>query len=622
MASRNPTPRLVVLLVAVALAPGPGPAFGQPASPRTVLVLHWSTEDFPSNPIVTAAIRESFASSGAPVDLNTEYLESDRFPEATASAALREYIREKYRERRIEVVIAIAEPALNFALASRSALFPGAPIVYSGVTERSGSIRSENGGLAGVVSGAAYAATAELALKLHPDATRMVVIAYSPSSQLQESARSALASVEQRVKISYLTETSVPALIAAVRAVPRDSLILYVRHSQDELGHVLIPPEVASLVSRAASVPVYGISDSYIGFGIVGGVVTEARAVGTRVASIARRALDGVRAEAIPIEHLPRQPVFDARQLRRWGLSERALPVGSVVRFRTPSAWEQHRTAFVAAIAVVLLQSMLIAGLVLERRRRRRAEMESRRSLVAMAHLDRRAAMGELTTSLAHELNQPLTAILQNAGAAQMLLTRNSLPPALGEIEEIISDIRSDDIRASEIIRRMRGLVQKHELEARPVDLNEVAHETIAIVRADARSRGIQLETDLAHDVPSVHGDPIHLQQVLLNLMLNAVDAVATMPPERRRVRVRTTQSDGEVQVAVADAGAGIPSDCISAIFEPFYTTKTEGSGMGMGLAIARRIVEAHGGRIAAENNAGEGATVWFSVPLSAAPPS
>jgi signal transduction histidine kinase len=622
MTLRALAPRFAVLLVAVGSVLGPGAASGQPVPLPTVLVLHWSTEDFPSSPVVNAAIRESFASAGTLVDISTEYLESDRFPESVASMALTDYIRQKYRDRRIKVVIAIAEPALNFALHIRPELFPGVPIVYSGVTELSGGVRNENGGLAGVVSGAAYAATAELALTLHPGAKQMIIIAYSPNSPLQESARMTLASVEQRVKMSYLTETSVPALIEAVRSVPRDSVLLFIRHSQDDPGSTLMPTEVASLVSKAAPVPVYGIADSYIGLGVVGGVVTETHAVGTRVANIARRILEGTRPEEIPFDQLPLAPVFDARELRRWGLSERSLPVGSVVRFRTPSAWEQYRTAIVSTIGVVLLQSILIAGLVFERRRRRQAELESRRNLAAMAHMDRRAAMGELSAALAHELNQPLNAILQNAGVAKMLLTSNTVPPALEEIRDIITDIRNDDVRAAEIIRRMRGMLQKRELEALPVDLNDVARETVAIVRPDAQSRGIQVEIDVADDVRPIRGDRIHLQQVLLNLLMNAVDAVATMPMERRRVQIRTRQNEGEVRVAVTDTGGGIPADRISKIFEPFYTTKTGGSGLGMGLAIARSIIEAHGGRIAAENNTGEGATVWFDVPRSARPPS
>jgi signal transduction histidine kinase len=281
------------------------------------------------------------------------------------------------------------------------------------------------------------------------------------------------------------------------------------------------------------------------------------------------------------------------------------------------SIWERYRTAIVVTAGVLLFQSLLIAGLLFERKRRRRAEMDSRRHLAAMAHLDRRAAMGALATSLAHELNQPLNAILQNAGVARMMLSSHPVPPALGDMADIINDICKDDIRASEVIRRMRGLLQKHELESHPVNLNEVAQEAIAIVRPDAGSRAVQLEMQLAEGLSPILGDRVHLQQVLLNLLLNAMDAVATMPPERRRVRVSTLQSDGEVRLAVVDTGVGIPADRLSTIFEPFYTTKDEGSGMGMGLAIARSIVEAHAGRMVAENAAGGGAAVWFSVPTS-----
>jgi signal transduction histidine kinase len=306
------------------------------------------------------------------------------------------------------------------------------------------------------------------------------------------------------------------------------------------------------------------VADSYIGSGVIGGAVLSPRTVGKRVGEIARLILHGTRPQDIPIEEAAVVPTFDWRQLRRWGIAESALPAGSIIRFREISTWERYRAAIVVTVSVLLLQSVLIASLVFERRRRRRAEIDSRRNLAAMAHLDRRAAMGELATSLAHELNQPLNAILQNAGVAQMLLTASTVPPALGEMADIISDIRKDDIRASEVIRRMRGLLQKHELESHPVNLNEVAQETVAIVRPDARAREVQLEMELAEGVRPIMGDRVHLQQVLLNLLMNAIDAVATMPTERRRVRVCTTQSDREVQLAVVDSGMGIPANRVS----------------------------------------------------------
>jgi signal transduction histidine kinase len=550
------------------------------------------------------------------VDINTEYLESDRFPEDVAELALRDYIRRKYQQRPIDVVLAIAEPALEFALRFRRELFPGAPVVYSGITERTGSIRSDDGGVTGVVTGPSYGASAELALRMHPTTDQLVVVAHAPTYNLERNVRSALHDIDKRVKVSYISEPAIARVLAAIKTVPEGNVILFVRHSQEEAGNILNPADVAALVATAARVPVYGVSDSYVGSGIVGGVVTEAREVGREVGLIARQILDGSRPQDIPIRQLPLTTVFDWRQLRRWRIAERSLPAGSAVRFRTPSTWELHKEAIIGVTAVVALQSLLIAALVLERRRRRRAELESRRNLAAMAHLDRRAAMGQLATSLAHELNQPLNAILQNAGVAQMLIASNPLPPPLSEMTDIIGDIRKDDIRASEVIRRMRGLLQKHELESQPVDVNEVAQDTVAIVQPDARSRNIDLDVALADDIQPILGDRVHLQQVLLNLLMNALDAVAAMPPDRRRVRVWTTQSNGEVRMAVADTGVSIPADRVSDIFEPFYTTKA-GSGMGMGLAIARNIVDAHAGHMAAENNPGGGATVWFSVPVS-----
>jgi len=314
---------------------------------------------------------------------------------------------------------------------------------------------------------------------------------------------------------------------------------------------------------------------------------------------------------------VPPVPTFDWRQVQRWNIDPSLLPPGSDIRFKVPTAWELYRWYIVSALSLLALQSLLIAGLVFERRRRRQAEVDSRRNLAAISHLDRRAAMGELATSLAHELNQPLNAILQNAGMAQMMLRSTTLPSELSEMTDIIGDIRKDDIRASEVIRRMRGLLQKHELEAHPVDLNDVAQETIAIVRPDARARQIEMEVELVDGIRPVLGDRVHLQQVLLNLLMNAMDAVADMPLERQRVRVSTTQSEGAVRLAVSDTGTGIPLDRLTTIFEPFYTTKTGGSGMGMGLAIARGIIEAHDGRMAAENNTAGGAIVWFSIPIA-----
>jgi signal transduction histidine kinase len=486
--------------------------------------------------------------------------------------------------------------------------------VFLGALAPDPSIRLAGPGLTGVLTGSGFRETLDLALTLHPKTQRVFVVARWPDIRL-DSVKTELQEIGTRVELTYSEEESLAGLLDAVARVPADSLILYIRFAQD-VPDAASSTDVARLVAERSPVPVYTVAEGFIGSGVVGGSVFATREAGTRLAELALRVLNGDRPHEIPIEQARLVPTFDWRQLRQLRISERALPTASVILFREISVWERYRTVIGVTAAVLLLQSLLIAGLVFERRRRRHAEMDARRNLAAMAHLDRRAAMGELATSLAHELNQPLNAILQNAGVAQILLAANPLPPALGELAEIISDIRKDDIRASEVIRRMRGLLQKHELESQPVNLNEVALDTLAIVRPDARSREVEVEVELAEGLPAILGDRIHLQQVVLNLFMNALDAVATMPTDRRKVQVSTALVNSEVRLAVADTGVGIPAERLSEIFEPFYTTKTGGSGMGMGLAIACSIVEAHAGRMGAENNPGVGATVWFSLPM------
>ena len=221
--------------------------------------------------------------------------------------------------------------------------------------------------------------------------------------------------------------------------------------------------------------------------------------------------------------------------------------------------------------------------------------------------------MGELATSLAHELNQPLNAILQNAGVAKMLLSANAVPPELGEMADIINDIRKDDIRASEVIRRMRGLLQKHELESHPVNLNEVAQETVAIVGPDARSRDVRLEMNLADGLRSIMGDRVHLQQVILNLIVNAIEAMSGVSEGPRELMIGTSKAELGVLVSVRDSGPGLPPANLEHVFNAFYTTKP--SGLGLGLSICRSIIEAHGGRLWASANAPRGAVFQFVVP-------
>jgi PAS domain S-box-containing protein len=253
-------------------------------------------------------------------------------------------------------------------------------------------------------------------------------------------------------------------------------------------------------------------------------------------------------------------------------------------------------------------------GVSLDITERRQAELEAARQRTELAHASRLTIVGELTASIAHEINQPLGAILSNAETAGILL--QSKQPHLEEVQQILADIRKDDLRASEVIRHMRELLRKRELELKLIDLNAVTSDVLRLVDGETRRRGVKIQKQFADTLPVVRGDVIHLQQVLLNLILNGMEAMSESSESNRRLTMRTAHDGkGNVEVAVEDSGPGVPSDRLPRLFDSFFTTKTH--GMGLGLSIVRSIVEAHGGRIWAENNSSGGACFRFTLPVN-----
>ena len=212
--------------------------------------------------------------------------------------------------------------------------------------------------------------------------------------------------------------------------------------------------------------------------------------------------------------------MFDWRQMQRWAISESRLPPGSIVQYREPNAWEQYRWQIALTAAVLAAQTFLIVYVLIQNRRRRVAEAETAEQRLEVAHLMRVSVLGELSGAIAHEINQPLTAILSNAQAALHLLARQS--PDLEEVRDALNDIVHEDNRAGDVIARLRNLLEKGERKTEPVDLNELVTSTIALLNSELIGRRIEVETDLASRLPATFGDPVQLQQELLNLFMNA----------------------------------------------------------------------------------------------------
>jgi two-component system sensor kinase FixL len=259
-------------------------------------------------------------------------------------------------------------------------------------------------------------------------------------------------------------------------------------------------------------------------------------------------------------------------------------------------------------------QPVRMRGASLDITERKQAEEQAARQRNEMAHLSRVSTLGELSGSIAHELSLPLSAVLSNAQAAQRVLAKGDAD--LAEVRDILNDIVSEDKHACEVIRRLRQWLKKEEAQQHSLQINEVVEDVLKLIHSDLVNQKITVDTEFAQHLPTVIGDPVQLQQVLLNLVVNACDAMTDCTTPERRVLIRTRVENGSsaVIVSVTDRGGSIPEEKMEQIFEPFFTTKAQ--GMGLGLSVCRTIISAHRGKLWATNNSDHGATFHFSLPI------
>jgi signal transduction histidine kinase len=320
------------------------------------------------------------------------------------------------------------------------------------------------------------------------------------------------------------------------------------------------------------------------------------------------------------LDELPREAAVDRATFERHGVKSHVglpLAVGGGAPFGalTFNTTREHRVWTEAIVSRLQLVAQVFANALA----RKRADAEARLRLRQLAHLNRVATMGELATALAHELNQPLGAILRNAEVAELLLQDPA--PDLDELRAIVAEIKRDDQRAGGVIDRLRALLRQRSIELRPAALPGLVDEVVALALADAAGRGIRIVSAVPDDLPAARCDRVHVQQVLLNLIVNAMDAIGEAGAAEPRITIGARDAgDGQVELWVSDTGRGIEPQDLASVFEPFYTTKP--GGMGLGLAISRTLVEAHGGRLwvgRAGGQVGRGASLHFSLPAAAA---
>lgn len=595
----------------------PVPANAAVPGAKQVLILHSFGKDFrPWGEYARTIRSELIQQSRWPLDIQDHSLVTARSSDENPEIPFVEYLSALYSTRRPDLIICIGAPAANFVQRHRSRLFPAIPMLMTAVEQRRIRFDSltENDTVVAVQHN--FAASIDTILRVLPDTRNIVVInGASPNERfwLEEMQRE-LKPFERRVRFQWFEDTPYETILKQATSLPQDSAIFWHLMNVDAAGVAYEGDTGLKKLHDVANAPIFSYDDGFFGQEIVGGPMHSVLETSRKTATVAVRILGGETAGSIKIPSVGYAvPKFDWRQLQRWKIAESLLPAGSQVYFREPSAWEKYRWPVAIVSAVVMLQAMLIAGLLYERRRRQLAEVEARRRMAELAHANRYSMAGELTTSIAHELNQPLGSILVNSETAALMLESPSLDVA--ELKEILSDIRRDDQRAGEVIRRLRSLLKRVPFEVSDVDINEAVVDSIDLVSGLLHAHGVTLVSALAPGILPVRGDRIQLQQVFLNLVVNAADAMAHLEKSQRKIVVRTAQNGDSAEIEIVDNGPGIPAERLGEVFEPFYTTKP--NGMGMGLSIARTIVEAHDGEISVRNQAVHGACFRIALPLA-----
>ena len=756
---------------------------------KSVLLLYAESRIVPAILRVDEGIRSRFTTAGVEAEFLPEYLDLSWAAEPGHTTDLLAFLRSKHRHRRFDIVMAAGSAALQFALANRAELFPGVPIVFCAATQAGTDGLRLGPDVTGVWMVAEAAATVAAAVRLQPMARQLVIVggASSLDQVFLDDVKRDLAGRTGDLEVSYLVGLPLDRVRETLAALPRAAIVLLVSMLRDGAGRSFSTPEALTRLAGTSAAPIYGLSDTLVGYGVVGGRMIVFEAQAALAADLAMRVLAGEPAGSIaPLTTSANRDLYDWRELKRWGLRERDLPPGAVMLNRVPPLWEIYRWHITATVGLIAGQAGLIGALLLHRRRRRRAEVAlqerldfetfvldlsagfvdqhgpgvdtaiergcqrvtkyfgldgamvmeliagedamrvthawtassrkpaeaaevgrfpwlvarlplgtvhfagldelapeaaldrdsfarlgvssaivvplmdgvrllgaltfslqrraagqpadllerlgfvggifstlllRRRSEVELqklrrdlTHVGRVSTMGELAMSLAHELNQPLTAILSNAQAAERLLAKGQTKPT--ELREILADIVADDKRAGDVIRRLRGFLRKDPPQRGSLDLNAVIQDVVLLVHNDTIMRNVAVVLDLAPRLPAVHADRVQLQQVVLNLIMNGLDAMRGVVGHPLGIATVLNQ-DGNLQVAVSDRGVGLPEGDEQRVFDAFYTTKAH--GLGMGLSIVRSLIHAHDGQVWARNNEDGGATFTFTLPAEPA---
>ena len=599
----------------VFLAASLGCQAGFAAESKRVMLLHSFGRDFKPWSEYAKTIRaELDRQSPWPLDITEHSLVSARFSDENPEAPFVEYLRALFAKRPLDLIVSIGAPAANFVQRHRQQLFLTTPMVFTAIEQRRIQFTNLTENDTDVAVRINYLSAFENILQVLPDTKNvMVVVGTSPIEKFwKEAIAKEVEPLANRIKLSWTDELSFEALLKQASALPPHTAIFWELMIVDAAGVVHEGDAPLTRLHAVANAPIFSYDESFFGSAIVGGPLLLVADSSRQTAAVAIRILGGEKPGEIrmpPVEFAT--PVFDWREMQRWGISESRLPPGSKILFRNPTVWEQYRAYILAVIAAILIQAALIFWLLYEHWRRQRAEILVRSTMSELTHVNRMATAGQLSASIAHEVNQPLAGMLASAQAALRWLEKANVE----EVRERLDGIVSEGFRASDIITNLRAMFKHDVQEKTLVDINKLVLSVLELVVIDLQKHEIDLQTQLGNRIPEVFGNQVQLQQVILNLVMNAIESMSSLQTRVLRIKTELSQSN-KVHMSIEDTGTGIKPSDVARVFKPMFTTKAR--GMGMGLSICQSIIENHDGRIWVSPGANGGSIFQFELPTIA----
>ena len=592
--------RLVLFASVAVCVAWPHTSAAQPIARKTILVLHTYGSQSAFRPLFDKALLHNLNTAGfEDADVYVETLESNRFPASTHAALFQYYLGQKYAGRKIDLLITVWDPALNYALEHWDELFPNAPIVS--VVTRPRTFRSDVP-IAQVTAGNHFFDTARLAVGLHPNTRRITVVdgSLKTNDDIQKEITDQLRPLAPHVAVEYLRDLPLADLIERVKGLSDDSLILYIRQSLKTRTQPITQADALEQVLGAARVPIYVAAESLVGQGVVGGVVFRNDAMAELAADTAIRIISGTAPRDISVRHSPTLPMFDWRQLRKWGIDVNRLPAGTDVRFREYTFWEQNRTFVAGALTVFLLQTCLIASLLIQRARRRRAELalHANQQALQVSQADARRLAGRLIAAQEVERARIARELHDDVSQKVALLAMDINQVALSEAPGVHGRAQVMAERAAEIAADLYNL--SHDLHPAKLQTLGLVQATQVLCRDFAGRH--RLDIDFVHDhMPA--SVPPDAALCLFRIVQEALQNVVRHSGARRAA-VRLSGSSDSLQLEIFDSGRG------------FETRKI---GDGIGLSSMRERVNFLDGHIAVRSRPGAGTRIAVRVPIAQA---